>query len=514
MCSWLKRNKRKALEGASPRQTMNQRSVLTPPVLEPLFGGELRIRLIRSFFGSYAFIGIARLISFLTRVLVARVMVDSAPQAFGIYAEGLMIFGILTVVQYLGIPAHMIRQDRPLYGAFLATTLGTGGFLALLLFWSADFFSGFSLHLPHALRIFALVLPVNALSNVPTQYLNRELKLERLVIVEVLGNFIFFAVAGFLAFSRQNLYCLVWAYAISAAAKALVLWLIVGKEIRLTLDHGDIGRLIRGSSRLLILSLLEILFHQVDIGITGAFLTEAEVGLWNMAMVLVLLPSTLIETAFYQVLYPLFSRYKEEPQKIIRAYRTSTFAIAGIEVPLYATLFVSFPQLTVWILGPRWAAAGDLAQLLCIYCILDPFSVFGQTLIKAQGKDWTLVRFLSLSVAMMVLFGLVLVPRYQLMGIVLARYAVFFGDLYLILALVREIGSRNLFTRELGLLYLSFPLIVALGSLAESPGWKLGITSATGLLVMMMAAWKIAPTAREFLQPLFQKFFRPAGDAE
>jgi hypothetical protein len=100
------------------------------------------------------------------------------------------------------------------------------------------------------------------------------------------------------------------------------------------------------------------------------------------------------------------------------------------------------------------------------------------------------------------------------MGIVLARYAVFFGDLYLILALVREIGSRNLFTRELGLLYLSFPLIVALGSLAESPGWKLGITSATGLLVMMMAAWKIAPTAREFLQPLFQKFFRPAGDAE
>jgi len=417
-----------------------------------------------------------------------------------------MIFGILGAIQNLGMPYHVIRQDRPLYGAFLATGFGTGCGLALLLFLGADLFSFFSPELPYALRILAVILPINALANVPVQYLNRELRIERLVVVEAIGNLTFLAGAGALAYWGANLYCLVWAHAISLAAKALVLWIIVRKEIPLSLARGDIGLLVRGSSRLFFLGLLGILFHQADTGVAGTFLSIRDVGYWNMAMAIVLLPVNFLEAGFSQVLFPLFSRFKEDPAKIIRAYRASTFFIMGIEVPLYAFLFVHFPRLTVWILGPQWAVAGDLAQLLCFYCILDPFSVFGHIMVLAKGKDWPLISWQACSVLGMVLFGLWLAPSFQLLGMTIARYAVFFGSPFVIAALVREIGSRNVFPPALALLYLSFPLIVWLGSISDSPGLKLALTSAAALLVMAVMVWRLAPTAREFLQPVWQKY--------
>ena len=274
------------------------------------------------------------------------------------------------------------------------------------------------------------------------------------------------------------------------------------------MEKQDILRLIRGSSRLFLFSLLQIAAQRADIAVTGAYLSDDAVGYWNTAMVLALLPQTLIVPAFYQVLYPLFARYQGEPEKMVRAYRVGTYLLVMLEVPIYAFLMINFTDLTVWVLGPKWAISGELASALCIYCILDPFSIFGSTIIMARKKENHLLIFMLAGLIIIVGFGVWLLPLYNLFGLVLARYAMIIANIFILIPTVREFGSKNVFTFDLVLIYLSVPVIVGISYLFDDPAVRLIVTMAAMGLSMALLSLKILPVAREFLEPALERFIK------
>jgi hypothetical protein len=80
------------------------------------------------------------------------------------------------------------------------------------------------------------------------------------------------------------------------------------------------------------------------------------------------------------------------------------------------------------------------------------------------------------------------------------------ADGFVIVALVKEIGSKSVFFPGLGLLYLSFPLIVGIASLIADPWLKLGATFAVFLVAVGIAFLTLIPLARDFFQPILDRY--------
>jgi O-antigen/teichoic acid export membrane protein len=391
---------------------------------------------------------------------LARIIV---PDAFGIYELALALAVIAAIVRDLGLPYELVRHPRRPYGAVLAWEAGAGLALALALMVAAPAAASLNPRLPAVLAVYAWWVLLDGLAVVPRVYFECELEVGRLVAPEIARGAAVAAVSIGLAAAGAGVWALVAGQLAGAALFAVLLWGRAWGRIPLQFSRGEAAALpgmIRNSSFLFLIALAALPVPQVSKLIVGSGLGVAAGAFWtaqyNKAREWGFRLQELVMPAVARVLYPALIDYRRRGDRgrYLGAYRMGTVTLLGLQtLGGYFLAFNAEVVLVRILIGPQWARAVPLVQVLCFAPLADPFSPLGGELLKSEGQDRAWFAVVALNIASLTVAGILLTHRMGAIGMAWANYLLA-GSLLMAWRVYRICGGAEFGRLARDLLYL------------------------------------------------------------
>ncbi len=403
----------------------------------------LKSRTLSSLFSSY-FVSLANKASYtLVHIILARILF---PKDFGLFALAFMLLNIAKVIIQLGLSDFIIREEKINYSALFILELIAGLFVFISLQVITPYLGKYNSALPNVNRVLSFAVIPYCLSIVPVTYAHKELRLKEMVIPNLLFFPIFGVAAILLSLNKLGVWSLIYAHIISEVAMVYLIWRAMGRFIRLDFRFKakELFGLIYGAKWFFALALFGIFTGSIDKIVLGKLVTLKDLGYYTVAFAFSMHFVDIIEPALNNVLYPLFSKIKNDITKTKELYSSATFVLYWLEVPLYLFLSFNADIIVKIILGPRWLPAVGLFRLLCILPIINPCATFGYQILLAHKKEnvqlcWSLTYFF-----MFVAVGWYCVKHIGVVGIIYAQFFIYpmvFIFLYFVNKITENVAS-------------------------------------------------------------------------
>lgn len=360
--------------------------------------------IVSSYIGQFAKMAI----NFTSKIILARMI---APESWGIFAETLLVITICGAIRDMGIPFHIVREKKNLYGNMLLIEIFMSILLIGLIQIFAPLFSFLNQELPTILRFFSIFIFLEGMAVVPRVFAEKELIIKRIIGFEILNFFFMAVVSIWLAYLNYGVWSLLIGQLAGQTIYAILIWWSFKGEIPIKWEVKSTNYLLRKSLFLFFVWALAVTWTYIDNGIIGAILPEEQVGFYFMAYFIAsMIPQRIIYPSIYRVIYPAMAKLKEDKEKLINAHWHSTIALMCIEVPIAAFLFFN-ADIIVNLIGERWLPIIPLIRILSLSPIINPIGKLGIELLKVLNYDRIIL--LSSALRLLVLVGL---------GIALTKY--------------------------------------------------------------------------------------------
>ncbi|MDD4995064.1 MAG: flippase [Patescibacteria group bacterium] len=333
----------------------------------------------------------------------------------------LQVFGILVDFGLTLMTVQMISEhgdDRKLNDKILSNIftlrlvsailfLGAAPLIALLFPYPAMLKWGI------ALTTFSFLFI--SLNQLLTGVFQKHLRMERVVISEIIGRLVLLSgVAGFI-FLNLNLLWIMLAVVLGSFANFVANWIFAKPfaAIRLSFEWPLWREALARSWPIGISIAFNLLYFKADTVILSVFRSQAEVGLYGapyrVLEVLITLPFM-----FIGVLMPFFARWFAEKklEDFTRLAQRGFDFLAIIAWPMVFGALILATPIMVFIAGPDFSASGPILQILIIATGVIYLSVLFSHLIVAIGCQRRMIwGYVATAVAALI-FYLVFIPRF------------------------------------------------------------------------------------------------------
>lgn len=452
-------------------------------------------RFLSSTVASYAGLFVRLAISFAARVALARLVL---PEGHGLYELALRIVILASAVRDLGLPFHLMRDERRPYGTVLAFSLAQGVLITLLLVVAAPLTAVLTPELPAVLRLFAVWVLLDGLVQVPKTYFERELRIGRMIGPEIARGVVMALVAVGLAWLGWGVWALVVGDLAAAALFAALVWRRAWGEMPLRVEPRLVGDLLRKSSLLFAIWVVLQLVTYIDVYIIEAYAETATVGQYARAYMIAFLVPMIVAP---RALLPALVEYRDDATRFLAAFRVGTAFLMFFQVTAGYFLFLNAERVVAILLGPNWGPAVPLLKVLCFVPFLDVFTDLGGEVLKVRHEDRLWLVIMVINLVSLLGFGILFTRSWGALGMAYANFLLL-GNLVMAwrMATIFAAGFRRLLA-DLAMIYLApVPLFVAAAALFGSDSWGRFIASAVA------AALSAALLGLRFYRP-FSDFF-------
>lgn len=440
-------------------------------------------------------------------IALARLVLPTAHGVFDLAWSAVLIAG---VVRDAGVSYQLVRDEREPYGTALAWSLISGALVTAALIAVSPLFGALDPALPLVLAALAPWVLLDGLAMVPRVYFERQLRVGRLVVPELLRGLVFAAVAVTLGALDVGVWSFVAGELAGIALVAAMLWHRVRGRFSLAPRWDVLASLLARSRYLFLIALSAFTLPHVERYVLGPFVATAVLAQYNKARLWGLRLQTIVVPAVQRVLYPALVAYRGDEERTFSVYRIGTVTILALEVLAAYFLFLNAETVLVTILlGPAWEPAVPLVRILCFLPLVDPFSRLGGELLKVRTEDRLWLVIVLLNSASLLGFGVPLAHGYGATGMAVTNFLLL-GNVVMTWRVWRICGRRfwRLAT-DLAVLYLTpLPFFAATLWLFPDEGWgRLTASAVAGLAAVGILALR-------FRRP-FQDFFldRREGNA-
>jgi PST family polysaccharide transporter len=216
--------------------------------------------------------------------------------------------------------------------------------------------------------------------------LNRTLRFRAVAAVELTS----FAVGAVAGIGSAMLGLSYWAIIVNQAATSLtamvLAWALSGwRPARPGRAH-DMRALFRFGANLTGFSVVNFFSRSSQNVMIGRVWGEADLGLFDRAYKLVLLPFYQIAYPFTRVALPLLSKSQNEPEFYRRAYERLLESVLLMSYPGLVFALATHQQLVEHVLGARWAGVGPIFGFLVLDAFIAPIGSSMGWLFVSQGR--------------------------------------------------------------------------------------------------------------------------------
>ncbi len=388
---------------------------------------DIRRRTVRAIGASGLAGGLGKLISLLSTLVLARIL---APEDFGLLALATTVTGLIGYLNEVGIGASIVQRQNvspaEINGCFGIALLTSGALAAVtfLLSWpAASFFAMPALQPVIAVIGFGFLF--GALNTVPAALLRREMRLQAVLWLGVVGAVVQSLVAIPLAMLGLKHWALVGAFFTGSLVATVWYWRVVPWRPTLPLRLREGRKLFDYGLNITYTRLLWHLYTNVDKLIVGKLLGERAVGVYDMGKSLAGLPATQVTGLVTAIALPVFANLQTDPPRLRAAILRLTRGVAYLMFPALAGLAVVADDLVDVLLGAQWHAAVVPLQALCVGELVRSVAALLSQVLISTGNVRRLVRYSALCAVVLpsaIAFG---AWRLGLLGVSLAWAVVY-----------------------------------------------------------------------------------------
>jgi O-antigen/teichoic acid export membrane protein len=295
------------------------------------------------------------------------------PTDFGLVAMVVAIIGFGEILRDFGLSMAALQAkslSREQQSNLFWINAAVGFFLFLIAYFSAAAIAEFygQPDVESVVRILSITFLVGGVTTQFKVALNRDLKFTALAIIDLVPSIAGLAAAVTIAACGGGYWALVVQYmAIPVLGLILAVWYSTWYP---GLPHkAPMKNLLSFGASFAGTQLVSFATRNVDSIVVGKMLGAVALGIYDRAYQLVMMPINQINTPMSRVAVPVLSRVADDPIQYLTYLRRAQL------VGLYGTasifaIFAGMGQtLVVVILGPQWAQAGAVMQILAVGAI-------------------------------------------------------------------------------------------------------------------------------------------------
>lgn len=334
-------------------------------------------------------LGTRSFVQFAISLVLARVL---SPTDFGIYAIMMIFISVSLVLIDGGFSAAIIQKKEisleEQTAVFWYNTLASF-IIAFAIFLLASLVAdglGYPVLRP-ILTAIAIAVPIMAVGTVPSAMLQRSLRFDLVARAGLLATVSGGIAVIFTAVNGAGVWCFVFQSLTTAMVNTVAVWVLAGWRPLLR-PHFRSARQLAGFGSLIALSgLLEVAYAHGSSLIIGKLHGARDLGFYNRAQSLQILPANILAAIVTRVALPVFSAKSQDHEALRRGVRMAQGVVMLINLPLMAAL-ATMPDLVIKVLyGPKWLVAAPVLSILALGGILFPLHAVNLQLMLAQGRS-------------------------------------------------------------------------------------------------------------------------------
>ena len=437
----------------------------------------------------------ARGIQVVVIVILARLL---TPDDFGLIAMIMAIVGFVSVFKDFGLSVATIQRSEVTHeqiSCLFWINAGLGVVNMLVVMAMAPAIAWF--YGRPQLTVMTLALSVTFLfSGLSVQHqalLCRQMRFGILVGLQLMSIVIGSVVGLTMAALGAGVWALVCMSLTNSAVEATGKWLVCRWCPGLPSRSAQVRSMLRFGWNLLGTKVVCFLGRHVDDILIGKVWGAAQLGFYDRAYRLLLMPLGQINVPVAATAIPTLSRLQESPERYRRYYMKALSMIAFLTMPLVMYMIVMSKELVTLVLGPHWSGAADIFSIFGFAALIQPILSTTGWLYVSLGRADRMLRWAVFECSAMVVSFFIGLP-YGAKGVALSytlcNFAICIPSLWY--------ASRQtpVMLRDM-CVSLSRPLLATLVAgvvLALSKGALFGLLSSTSRLLALFVGVLVVVT--------------------
>ncbi len=446
----------------------------------------MKKRIVRSTLAIVFSSGISRFVSFISYIILARILF---PSDFGVMALAWLFVNIFTTL-FQGFRTSIIQSNEDksvLFTIIFILEPFLAGISIIIIYFTAvpigTFFN--STLLTKVLPLLSLVLLITSFDAVPSLKLEKELLFEKRIIPSIIREILFPLVAIPLALLGYGVLSLVYGILVGSIASLICVWILAPWIPKLRLSKQIVKKVTNKGAQYALVGYLLFLLINVDKGIIGKFVGSEVLGFYSIAFLLANIPVEGIAEVMGKVSLPALSQSQGDENNLRTIYERFLQLIILFTLPFVVLVIPLAWEITFYFYTEKWLPMVRLLQILSIYGIFRVISISCRDLLHAIGRPELLIKLNLVQLVILVVLSIPVTLNYGVIGLsilwtltisVLAIYLSYYVKKLLKLDLisiyrpciVAAIGTMILviFLKELGFINSIFSLIfvISLGA--------------------------------------------------
>ena len=367
-------------------------------------------------------------IQFIVQIVLARLLL---PKDFGTIAIVMVFISLAQVFVQSGFNTALIQNkdaDEVDFSSVFYLSLFVASLLYVIIYFTASFVADFYKDpvLIPVLRVLALTLFFGAFNSIQNAYVARNMMFKKLFYSSV-GAILASGTAGIIAaYMGLGVWALVIQQLINQISITIIMWFTVKWRPILIFSFKKVKKLFSFGWKLLVSSLIDVLYLDIRTLIIGRIYTPSVLGYYNRGQQFPNVIVSNINGSIQSVMLPTLSAHQDDIKRVKemmrRAIKTSSFMI----FPMMFGMAVVAEPLVKIVLTDKWLPAVPFLQIFCITYALMPIHTANLQAINALGKSDI---FLILEVIKKVIGLIILVISLQFGVYAIALGQVFSGIL-------------------------------------------------------------------------------------
>ena len=353
-----------------------------------------------------------QVIGFIVSIILARLLL---PAEFGLIAMLGIFISLGNTLINSGLTQSLIRtkeiDDQDFSTVFFFNLIGSIIIYGVV-FITAPIIASFYNQelLTSIIRIYSITFIINAFSSIQTTRLNKKMDFKTQLKVSIPSLIIGSTVGISMALNNFGVWSLVWSAIIQSLAATIQMWYWTKWKPIWAFNWNKFNYHFHYGVKLMFSGILDTVFRNAYSVIIGKFFAPAQVGFFNRADSLQMLPAGTISTIITKVSFPLFASIQNDDERLKSIFKRIMQMVIFLVTPTLILMGVLAEPLFRFLFTEKWLPAVPYFQILCINGILYPIHGYNLQILNVKGRSDL---FLKLEIIKKILLVVVILISFQ-----------------------------------------------------------------------------------------------------
>jgi PST family polysaccharide transporter len=243
------------------------------------------------------------------------------------------------------------------------------------------------------IQVLSLLFFISSFSSTQQALLRRELAFRSLATRGLLAIGGGGAVGIAMAFMGFGAWALVGQQIAAAIIAVITLWTVSPWRPGLEVSRANFEELFGFGIKVVGSDVLTFLSRNTDNLLVGIFLGPVPLAIYAVAYRILDTSQKVLVSVSRRLAFPALAKVQGDPERMRRAYLKLTRIAGAAILPGYVGLALVAPEMTVFLFGSRWAAAGPVSAVLFLIGPVLSIQAFSGSMLTAAGHPAVVFRF-------------------------------------------------------------------------------------------------------------------------